>query len=339
MDTLINFLNTAPAQTGGRIIFLFSLALISGGSLLAFISELTHKTSAKADYPVRSHNITRSSWFWATFFALSGGLTLFMTKTATDPASISQTIIGLSTAVALLFFLSYHFTCKTLKNRALHAPLALIAAGSAITAAAFWYLPGSYESWLGWQNASGAGNDFFTWFISQKEIAGFIHFLLNAIAGSALLFMLANAREKENKRKQPREYYFKASSYAGGWLITTITLQIIPLGWIFYKTTSTAPLFSPPLLYWFAGMLFTLILGWILLLKINRDGLVNYRATLIIAVFFVISLSLLHFSPLQIFSTTTIRQSHTSKKIQAPKMPPQSASQPSADTHKNVEKQ
>ena len=337
MDTLINYFNTAPAQSGGKIIFLLALALIIGSSLLAFISELTHKTSAKAGYPVLSHNITRSSWLWVTFFALGGGLIIYLPKTAPMAKSSTSMIIGPGTAIALLFFLLYHFTGKTIKNKALHAPLALFAAVSALTAATFWYLPASYDSWLGLKG--GIGNNFFSWFIAQKNIAGFIHFLLDAVAVSALLFMLANAREKEKKRKQPREYYFKASAFAGSWLITVVTLQIFVLGWIFYQSFPATSRFSPPTLYWFAGMLATTLLGWLLLFKINRDGLVNYRATLIISLFFIISLSLLHFSPLHDLSATTITQNHKTEKLQTQKMPPQTESQPQADTHKSVENQ
>ena len=108
--------------------------------------------------------------------------------------------------------------------------------------------------------------------------------------------MLANATEKEKKRKQSRDYYFQAASYAGRWFLTAVTLQILPLGWLFYNLTATEPgqLFSNPGIYWFSGILATALLGWLLLIKITKDGLVNRRATLIIAIFFVISLSLFH---------------------------------------------
>lgn len=301
MNTLINYINSAPAQSAGKIIFLLALALILGSSLLAFISELTHKPGLNASYPIRSHNITRSSWLWAILFSLFGGIIYFLPKAATLTQSSNLMVIGICTDLSLLFFLTYHFTLKSLKSKALHAPLALLAAGSALTAAAFWFLPSTYTAWVDFNGTQGTNNELISWWLNQKNIACFIHFILNSIAVSALVFMLANAKEKEKKRKQPREYYFKASGYAGGWLMAAVTLQIIPLGWLLYNFPTNAPqtLFSPPEVYWFAGITVSALSGWLLLAKINKDALVNYRATLIIALFFIISLSLFHFGPLK----------------------------------------
>ena len=300
MNAIINYINSPQSQSAGRIIFLLALALIIGSSLLALISELTHKATAKENYPVRSHNITRSTWLWITVFSLIGGIAVFLPQatTTTQPAS---NIIGVSVGVSLLFFLSYHFTAKIIKIKTLHAPLALIAAAAALTAATLWFFPSIAASLRDLQEAQQTNNGLVVGAINQINIARFIHFCLNAIAVSALFFMLANAGEKENKRKQPREYYFKAASFAGSWLITAVTLQIVLSGWFLYNFSTSGPndLFTPPEVYWLAGITATALLGWLLLIKINKDALVNYRATLIIALFFIISLSLLHFGPLK----------------------------------------
>jgi len=80
MNAIINYINSPQSQSAGRIIFLLALALIIGSSLLALISELTHKATAKENYPVRSHNITRSTWLWITVFSLIGGIAIFLPK-------------------------------------------------------------------------------------------------------------------------------------------------------------------------------------------------------------------------------------------------------------------
>ena len=141
------------------------------------------------------------------------------------------------------------------------------------------------------------------------------------VLSQACLLMLvmtasaATAAEKEKKRKQARDYYFQAAGYAGRWLLTVTTLQILPLGWLFYNLAASNPafLFTSPGVYWFAGMLSTALLGWLLLIKITKDGLVNRRATMIIALFFIISLSLFHFSPLRPvnFASTSSTQIQT----------------------------
>jgi hypothetical protein len=301
MDNFINYINTPATQSAGQIIFLLALALILGSSLLAFISELTHNAKAKAGYPVRCHNITRSTWIWVILFALVGGTIVFLPRAAIITQSISLTTAVLSAGIAVLLFLLYHFTTKLIKSKALHVPLALLAAAAAKIAATYWYLPTSFCAELDSHKSPLPSNELLSSWLQSGEMANFVHFILNAIAISALLFMLANAKEKEKKRRQPREYYFKASSFAGKWLFAAVTLQILPLGWLFYNFSSGAPnvLLSPPAVYWFAGMLVFALLGWLLLIKINKDGLVNRRATFIITLFFIISLCLLHFGPLK----------------------------------------
>jgi hypothetical protein len=316
---IINYINTASAQSAGTIIFLLALALIIGSSLLAGLSELTHKSTAQTNYPIRSHNITRSTWLWIFIFSFIGGIVVFLPKAATITQSNNLMIVGISSGLALLFFLLYHFTGKTLRIKALHVPLALIAAGTALVAAAIWFMPSITTALNGLQNAQKTNNELFSGGINQVDIACLSHFFLNAIAVSALFFMLANAKEKERRRKQPREYYFKAAGFAGSWLMTAVTLQIVLSGWLLYNFSTSAKndLFSPPEVYWLAGITATAFLGWLLLIKINKDALVNYRATLIIALFFIISLSLLHFGPLKTsFSPRAVRQPDNTVKTQ-----------------------
>ena len=331
MDNFINYINTPTAQTAGNIILLLALALILGSSFLAFISELTHKTSAKADYPVRCQNITRSTWIWVILFAFVGGTIVFLPRAATITQSLSLMSSVLCTGIAILLFLLYHFTTKIIKIKALHVPLALLAAAAAKIAAAYWYLPASFCTGLDNQKFPLPINELLSGWLQSGEMANFFHFILNAIAISALFFMLANAKEKEKKRRQPREYYFKASSFAGKWLFAAATLQILPLGWLLYNFSSSAPntLFSPPAVYWLAGMLVFALLGWLLLIKINKDGLVNRRATFIIGLFFIISLCLFHFGPLKASipaptaAAPTSAQTPEIQKTQAPQPQPE----------------
>ena len=329
MDNFINYISTPAVQSAGQIIFLLAMALILGSSLLAFISEVTHNTKSGADYPARCHNITRSTWIWIILFVLVGGTIVFLPRTATITQSTSLMYSGLSAGVAILLFLLYHFTTKVIKLKALHAPLALLAAGAAKIAALFWYLPPTFTDWFNGQKLPATLNELLAKGLQPVEMANFVHFILNAVAISALFFMLANAKEKEKKRRQPREYYFKASSFAGNWLFVAATLQVIPLGWLLYNFSASAPntLFSLPGVYWFTGMVAFALFGWLLLIKINKDGLVNRRATFIIGLFFIISLCLFHFGPLKQSTPTTVTATSSNNQIHKAKSP-QPAPQP-----------
>ena len=298
---IISYLTMPQLQSAGTIIFLLALALLLGSSMLAFISEIKHKSNTRTSYPVMSHNITRSVWIWIFIFGLLGGTTVFLPLFPTITEFTPLLITALCSGLALFLLLLYHFTAKVLQKKFLHAPLALFAAGSALGAAIFWYLPQTCAAWFQAEGHLATTEEIFFWWLGRDEIAYFLHFLLNSVGVAALFFMLANAAEKEKKRKQTRDYYFQAAGYAGRWLLTVVTLQILPLGWLFYNlaTASPALLFTSPGVYWFAGMLSTALLGWLLLIKITKDGLVNRRATMIIALFFIISLSLFHYSPLR----------------------------------------
>jgi len=314
MDIIINYLTIPQLQTAGTIIFLLALALLAGSSLLAFVSEIKFSSSPKNNLPSMSHNITRSTWLWTLLFSILGGTTVFLPLYPTLTNSSPLLITGLSSGLALFFFLLYHFTARIIKPKFIHAPFALIAASCALGAAIFWYLPHTCAAWFAAKSHLTTTEELIFWWLGRNEIASFFHFTLNAIGIAALFFMLANAGEKENKRKQSREYYFQAARYAGRWLLTAVTLQILPLGWLFYNRAAANPgiLFSSPKVYWFAAILSTALLGWLLLIKIAKDGLVNRRATMIIALFFIISLSLFHFGPLKAQNTI----SPTSTQIQ-----------------------
>ncbi|MCK5540227.1 MAG: hypothetical protein KAI69_04800 [Deltaproteobacteria bacterium] len=303
---IISYLSTPPLQSAGSIVFGLALALLLGSSLLAFVSELKHNPNAGSQFPVMSHNITRATLIWIVFFGLSGGVTVFLPHFSTIMGRNPLLIAGLSSAAALFSFLVYHFSAKIIKQKSLHATLALIAVGSALGAAVFWYLPQTYTAWLQSQDRLTTSEELLFWWLGRDEIACFLHFLLNSIGIAALFFMLANAAEKEKKRKQSRDYYFQAAGYAGRWLLAAVTLQILPLGWLFYNLSAVTPgqLFSSPGVYWFGGILATALLGWLLLIKITKDGLVNRRATMIITLFFIISLSLFHFGPLRSVTST-----------------------------------
>ena len=304
---IISYLTIPQLQTAGTIAFLLALALLLGSSLLAFVSEIKYNSNKETKFPVMSHNLTRSALIWIVFFGVLGGITVFLPLLPTLKEATSLLVTGLSGCMALFLFLLYHFTAKVLQKKSLHAPLALFAAGSALGAAIFWYFPHTCADWFQAQGHLATTEEIFLWWLGREEIAYFLHFFMNSIGVAALFFMLANAAEKEKKRKQTRDYYFQAAGYAGRWLLTATTLQILPLGWFFYNLAATNPalLFTSPKVYWFAGILATALLGWLLLIKITKDGLVNRRATMIIALFFIISLCLFHFGPLKATNYTS----------------------------------
>ncbi len=299
---ILSYLTIPQLQSAGTIIFLLALALLLGSSSMALVSDIKHKSNTMTDYPVMSHNITRSALIWIVIFGFLGGTIVFVPLFPSLTKSNPLLITALGSGLALCFFLIYHFTAKVFQKKFLHAPLILFAVGSALGAAIFWYLPQTCATWFQAENHPATTEEVFFWWLGRDEIAYFLHFFLNSVGVAALFFMLANAAQKEKKRKQTREYYFQAAGYAGRWLLTAATLQILPLGWIYYNRTATNPvlLFTSPGVYWFAGILSTALLGWLLLIKITKDGLVNHRATMIIALFFIISLSLFHFSLLKL---------------------------------------
>ena len=313
---IISYLSTPQLQTVGSLVFGLALALLLGSSFLAFVSELKHSPNAGSSFPVMSHNITRATLIWIIFFGLLGGVTVFLPHFSTIIGRNPLLVAGLSSAAALFSFLVYHFSANIIKQKSLHATLALIAVGSALGAAVFWYLPQTYTAWLQNRDHLTTSEELLFWWLGRDEIACFLHFLLNSIGIAALLFMLANAAEKEKKRKQSRDYYFQAAGYAGRWLLAAVTLQILPLGWLFYNLAATTPnrFFSSPGVYWFGGILATALLGWLLLIKITKDGLVNRRATMIIALFFIISLSLFHFGPLRPVTSTATPSNQSQTK-------------------------
>lgn len=303
---LANYLTIPEVQIAGRVTFLIALALILGSSILAFISEIKQKADSRKSFPVMSHNITGATWIWILILGIFGGATVFTPLLSSLEKINLNLVTALSSAVALLLLLFYHFTANLLKNRYLHAPFAFLAAISALGAAIVWYHPHTCSAWF--QSRADLSNqqEIFFWWLGREEIARFLHFVLNAIGLAALFFLLANAAEKEKKRKQTRDYYFQAAAYGGRWLLTIVTLQTLPLSWLFYNQAANNPasIFSPPGVYWFAAIITTALLGWLLLIKIIKDGLVNRRATLIIAIFFIASLSLFHFSPLREINPT-----------------------------------
>ncbi|MBN2809851.1 MAG: hypothetical protein JXR80_10200 [Deltaproteobacteria bacterium] len=305
---ITRYLTIAPIQTAGKILFLMALGLLLGSSLLAFISEIKFKADSRTNISVMSHNLTRASWLWLLLFALVGGTIVFLPRLPTLETSPQLLISALAGSGALLFFLIYHFTGKLITNKFLHTPLALLSLAGALGAAIYWYhLPQTWAAWSQTVKTPTTSEEIFHWWLGRDEIAFFLHFFLNAVALAALFFMLANAGEKEKKRKQTREYYFQASAYAGSWLLSVTTLQILPLSWLFYQqfTASPTQFLSPPEIYWLAAILTFFLLGWLLLIKITRDGLVNRRASMIIGLCFIVSLSLFHLHNAESAKSTT----------------------------------
>jgi len=309
MQTINHYLTLPPVHEAGKIAFLTFLALLAGSSLLAFFAEFKKDTAARADYSVLSQKISSYALVWIIILGLSGGLTLFLPGLAGPGGNPQFKIVAAAGFLSLVFFLLYHFTFRLLKIRLLHCLPALVAVICAFTAAAWWYLPHTCEAWLATGGQLTNSQQILSWWLGREEVARFTHFIFNALALGAILFLLANAREKENKRKQPREYYFKAATFAEAWLLCATAMELLPLGWIYYNRTFAAgsSLLQTPEIYWLAAIVVVFLLGWLLLLKIVIDGLVNRRATMIIAIMFFLSLGLFHFGPLYQPATSPAR--------------------------------
>ncbi len=300
METINHYLTLTPVHQAGAVALLSFLALLAGSSLLAFFAEFKTDTGARADYSVLSQKISGAALIWVIILGLGGGVILFLPGWNAPGSPPELKIIAAGSLMALVFFLLYHFTFRGLKIRFLHSLPALAAAICALAAAAWWYLPHTCGAWFATGGRLLNSDEIIKWWLGREEVARFIHFILNAIALAAILFLFANAREKENRRKQPREYYFKAATFGEAWLICVVTLELIPLAWLYYNRTLAlgVSLLHAPEVYWLAAILVIFLLGWLLLLKIVLDGLVNRRATLIIAIMFFLGLGLFQFGPL-----------------------------------------
>ncbi len=199
---IISYLTIPQLQSAGTIIFLLALALLLGSSLMALVSEIKHKSNTRTSYPVMSHNLTRSTLIWIVIFGLLGGTTVFLplfpSLTKFTPLSITALCSGLT----LFLFLLYHFTAKVLRKKFLHAPLALFAAGSALGAAIFWYLPLTCAAWFQAEGHLTTTEEIFFWWLGRDEIAYFLHFLLNSVGVAALFScspMLLKKRKNASK--------------------------------------------------------------------------------------------------------------------------------------------
>jgi hypothetical protein len=300
METLNHYLTLAPVQTAGTIAFLAAVGLLAGSPLLAFFAEFKNDSGARADYSVLSQKISAAALIWIVVLLIFGGATVFLPWLADTSGRPELAAVATSSGLALAFYLVYHFTCGRIKLRLLHALPALAATICALAAAAWWYLPQTCSAWYEAGSRMTNSREIFSWWLGREEVARYLQFTLNAVALAAILFLLANAREKENKRRQPREYYFKAATFGEAWLICIVTLELVPLAWLYCNRTLRAGLSlgHAPEIYWLGAILLLFLLGWLLLLKVVIDGLVNRRATLIIAIFFFLSLGLFHFGPL-----------------------------------------
>ncbi|HDS16644.1 MAG TPA: hypothetical protein ENN66_08595 [Proteobacteria bacterium] len=293
----INYLSHPRMQEAGNIAFLLALGLILGGVVIALSHELFDKSKTGVEGSRLSPKLTGSVLPWAMIFYIVGaGIVFLPLREQLCQNSFLLRSLVLAGA-ALILFLLYHFSLTLIKNRFLHLPSALPAVAGALGAAFFWYLPETGKAWSRIQGELTSNREIFFWWLGRIEIACFIHFVLNSLSLTALIFMLANSGEKEQTRKQSREYYFRAAAYAGKWLLVAIFLQILPLSWQLAGGKPERILASPSI-YWFAGFVFCALCGWLLLIKITKDGLVNRRATLIITIFFLLSLIFYHFSPL-----------------------------------------
>ncbi|MBN2707301.1 MAG: hypothetical protein JXR89_12800 [Deltaproteobacteria bacterium] len=293
----INYLSHPQMQEAGNIAFLLALGLILGGVVLALCHELSNKNNSEVEGLRFSRKLTGSILPWIIVFFIGGAGIVFLPlrdQLCQNPFPLRCLILA---GAALILFLLYHFSLTLIKNRFFHLPSALLAGAGALGAAFFLYLPETGKAWSQMQSEPASSREIFFWWFGRIEIAHFIHFVLNAISLTALIFMLANAGEKEQKRKQSREYYFQAAAYVGKWLLVAVFLQILPLSWQL-AGGATERITASPTIYWFAGFVFCALCGWLLLIKITKDGLVNRRATLIIAIFLLSSLIFYRFSPL-----------------------------------------
>jgi MFS family permease len=301
MDNLNHYLISAPVQTAGALLFLAALGLLLGASVLAFFAVFKSDTGEREDFPFLSFKIGAAALLWIILFSLAGGVALFLPRLSALQSSRPLQAVGLGFGVSLLAFLLGWLSTRFLKIRFLSALLALIAAAGALFAAAGWYLPFTLNEWLETAGKLTTSNDIFNWWLNRFEVARYGLFKLTGIAFAALLFLQANARDKEKRRKQPREYYFKGAGFVEKWLLLVVFFELLPLAWVYYGRTLAVgrPLTAIPELYWAIAILALLLLGWLLLSKVTFDGLVNRRATLIITLFFGLSLALFLGGPLR----------------------------------------
>lgn len=288
-----NHLPQALTTAIGNSLLHFALLLLAGSLLAALTLELFDQERDKLGFGLRSWKFTGSIWYCVLLFFISGaGLSYYPLRASlltVDRTSISF----LSGLAAVLMLLVYHFSSKLLKIRIIHVLPGLMALGLSLFVI---YQDCLAEILAAWQNGSEglkAGSDWYIWWLQQNGLFLALHRFIYGLAAAMLWFMLVNAGEKEGRRRQNREYYFKAAAWAGKWLLAVLLLALLPLARDLYLTAggSFKNLLAPPLVYWTGATLFFYLLGFLLLLKITLDGLVNRRATLIITFFLVLALA------------------------------------------------
>ncbi|MBN2232754.1 MAG: cytochrome ubiquinol oxidase subunit I [Deltaproteobacteria bacterium] len=140
-------------------------------------------------------------------------------------------------------------------------------------------------------------------------IPAFVHSAVGTLAITGLLAMVITAQAKEGRRLQPREYYKKAFMYGGWWALNATVIQIIPGVWTYVSLPAVTKdaLLGGPVAGWFVAALGCTFIGVLLLLKLLRDGLVNRRATMIVAFILLAGTLLMHVTTMCINHPATLQ--------------------------------
>ncbi|MEA2109863.1 MAG: cytochrome ubiquinol oxidase subunit I [Pseudomonadota bacterium] len=298
------------------IIFIFSLNLMVGTSILSLLAEFRSRSAKDSDYQILAASITRSALPFISLGVVAALPLLFCSGSFFQPfyqqifgsfnqlAGIAELLLG----TTLLLFCLYIITGnnKKKKKAALHIIIGLAAAINALFLMFYCHLIPAFLLAPAADNFILGSTSIKDVIFNQAMLPFFVHAVIASLALAGLLTMLVTAYQKDFSRRQPREYYLKSFRFGGRWLLNATIFQIIPGLWVYFSLSPKLKdaLLGGPLTGWFIASLVCLFIGLLLLLKMLKDNLVNSRAATIVAFLLLMAVILME------VTTTQLHQPH-----------------------------
>lgn len=298
------------------IIFIFSLNLMVGTSILSLLAEFRSNSAKDSDYQILAASITRSALPFISLGVVAALPLLFCSGSFFQPfyqqifgsfnqlAGIAELLLG----TTLLLFCLYIITGNNRKKKkaALHIIIGLAAAINALFLMFYCHLLPAFLLAPAADNFILGSTSIKDVIFNQTMLPFFVHAVIASLALAGLLTMLVTAYQKDFSRRQPRKYYLKSFKFGGRWLLNATIFQIIPGLWVYFSLSPKLKdaLLGGPLTGWFIASLVCLFIGLLLLLKMLKDNLVNSRAATIVAFLLLMAVILME------VTTTQLHQPH-----------------------------
>jgi cytochrome bd-type quinol oxidase subunit 1 len=303
-----------------HMIFIVGLNLVIGTPIIALIAEYKAAASGERELEILARQLIRSAFPVITIgmiaglpilFTLGGYFSPFFARVLA-PFWLVGTIGFLLLLAAIAGLWLYHLTGGRTGSGKRHSGHFIIGLGTSFLSLSFLLFGQLLPSFLLTPAAGFLENGSTSrWEVifNPTLIPAFVHTAVGTLALTGLLAMVITAHAKEHRRKQPREYYKKAFTYGGWWVLNATVIQIIPGVWTYVSLPAPIKdaLLGGPVTGWFVTSLACTFIGLLLLLKLLRDGLVNRRATLIVTGILLTGTILMHVTTMYINHPTTLQ--------------------------------